>query len=114
MIPATSDFNQALCVFEIFNQHLKALLLANASHQIDSSDLLLAEPMRFLYPCMIIIRISQLNRARSSLPPRLLEIEATNIHREIAKCFEGDMELRYSKQAVQAYNVLKQQLLTSI
>ena len=97
MIPDTSDFSQALSVFEIFNQHLKALLLANARQQIDSSDLLLAEPMRFIYPCMIIIRISQLNRATSNLPPRLLEIEATNIHREIGSCFDGDMELRYSK-----------------
>ena len=117
MIPESSDFSEALAVFEMFNRHLSSLLLPCSRQSDEQSALLLAEPMKFFTVCMIVNRIAELPSSSSfqNLPGRqLLVVEANKVAAALARCFEGDMELLYSGSVVQAYHTLAQQLRSNI
>jgi len=117
MIPESSDFSEALPVFEMFNRHLNSLLLSCSQPSDENSALLLAEPMKYFTVCMVINRIAELPQRSpyQNLPGRqLLVIEANKVAAALSRCFEGDMELLYSGSVVQAYQALAQQLQSNI
>lgn len=76
LITNESKFSEGMEIFEMFHQILKNQLELNDHTEMHLS--IQAEPMKFIYPCMTIIKLSEFDTA-SSAPQKLLCLEAERL-----------------------------------
>lgn len=111
LIPYGSSISDGAEVFETFNQILKNQLELKNHKEMHLE--IQEEPMKFIYPCMTILKLSEL-KIINSAPQRLLCLEAERLSEYFRACFSGDLQLLYTKETIMSYKQFELKLDESI